>query len=639
MARPRPQTRKRPSSAPTAPPAPAPPRTRAQRPAAVAPTHWSAHALPLASLAVVAIALYLPSLEGGFVYDDPNAVSQSTLIKHLTPLIRFLTLSTRPLTDYSFALNYAVGGLEPWPYHLTNILLHAANVLLLYGIAWATLTMPPLVRRYGAARGAIAWAAAALFAVHPLASEAVGYISSRSEVLVAFWILLAFGSYIVAAETRRRRLRGIAAATLFLAAAAGLGSKEIAAAIPFALALYDWLFLAGRNWQRTQPRRWLLGLSLLPLLAGGAFLLIRAYVHPSPMGDYASTAGLGFDRFTRWEYAMSQFGVIVHYLRLVVLPFGQTFDYDWPLARTPFALGVVLPAALLIALVVLAVRAAATEPLATFAAGWTLLILAPTSSLLPIADLAVERRMYLPLAALMLLAAAWLWDLGQRLPAAWRTRPAQGYALLAAIPLIAFGALTYERAALWGDPIALHEDGVAKAPGNPRVRLNLGVTYLNLGQQEKAYQTLLEAKTLYDRQESLQAFPRIGAFIQYNLGAVLYTRKEYDRAEPELRRSIDLGGQYLALRPMAYMLLSRIAAQRNDWHAAADNMQEALKYQDTPDWRIDLAQMQRRAGDHNAAVTTLQQTVLAYPGNQRATGLLAQWQKEDATAHAQSQAH
>ena len=629
MARARAQTPKRPPKAPTPAPAPAAPRLRAQRAPATAPTDWRTHVLPLATLAVLATALYLPSLQGGFVYDDPNAVSQSTLIRHLTPLIRFLNLSTRPLTDYSFALDYAVAGLAPWPYHLTNILLHAGNVLLLYGIAWAMLATPPLLRRYGAARRAIAWAAAALFAAHPLASEGVGYISSRSEVLAGFWILLAFGAYIVAAATRRRALRRIAAAVVFLAAAAGLGSKEIAAAIPIALALYDWLFLAGRSWQRTQPRRWLLGLSLLPLAGGGAFLLIRAYLHPSPIGEYASTAGLGFDRFTRWEYAMSQFGVIAHYLRLIVLPIGQTFDYDWPLARTPFALGVVLPAALLVALVVLAVRAVATEPLAAFAVGWTLLILTPTSSVLPIADLAVERRMYLPLVMLMLLAAAWLWDLMQRLPAAWRARPTAAYAALVAIPLVGCAALTYERAVLWGDPVALHEDGVAKAPANPRVRLNLGVTYLNLSQQEKAYQTLLEAKTLYDRQESLQAFPRIGAFIQYNLGAVLYARKEYDRAEPELRRSIDLGGQYLALRPMAYMLLSRIASQHGDWKTAAADMAEAIKYQDSADWRIDLAQMQRRAGDPAAARSTLQQALVTYPGHQRATALLAQWESED----------
>jgi tetratricopeptide (TPR) repeat protein len=370
-------------------------------------------------------------------------------------------------------------------------------------------------------------------------------------------------------------------------------------------------------------------LSLAPLAAGGTFLLIRAYAFPSPMGDYASTAGLGFDRFTRWQYLFSQFGVILHYLRLVVLPVGQTFDYDWPLSRTPFALGVIAPFALLAALIAVAVRASRTQPLLTFAVGWTLLILAPTSSVLPIADLAVERRMYLPLAGLMLLATAWLWDAVQWLPAAWRSRPLPVYAAMVAVPLVAFAALTYERATLWGDAIALHEDGVAKAPGNPRVRLNLGVTYLNLGQQQKAYETLHEAKTLYDRGESLQAFPRIGAFIQYNLGAVLYARKDYAQAEPELRRSIELGGQYLALRPMAYMLLSRIAAQRKDWPAAATDMKEAVKYQDNVDWRIDLAQMQRNAGKHDEATATLQQALRVHPDSQRATKLLEQWQAED----------
>ncbi len=580
--------------------------------------------MPLATLAVLAAALYQPALHGPFVFDDPNALTQSMLIRSLLPLDRFLIFSTRPLTDFSFALNYAMGGLEPWPYHLTNFALHTVNAWLLYGIAWVTFASAPLVRRYGAARRPLAWAAAALFVVHPLASEAVAYVSSRSEVLVGFWILIALGTFIVGATTARRATRRAAAVLLPAATAAGLASKEIAAVIPLVLVLYDWLFLCGGRWQRTRLHGWLIGMSLLPLAVGGAFLLLRAYLSPSPMGDYGATAGLGFDRFSGWEYLMTQFGVILYYLRLVVLPVGQTFDYDWPLARTPFALGVVLPFALLTALVILAVRAARTQPLVTFAVGWMLVILAPTSSVMPIADLAVERRMYLPLAGLMLLAAAWLYELVQRLPAAWRTRPGLTYAGVVIVPLAAFGVLTAERAALWGDPIALHEDGVAKAPANPRVRLNLGVTYLNLGQQQRAYETLLVAKTLYDRHVSINAFPRIGAFIQYNLGAVLFARGEPDRAEPELQGSLVTGGHYLALRPMAYMLLSRIAAQRGNWQEAAANMQEALKYQDNPDWRVDLAHMLRQAGDPTAARTTLQQTLQAYPGQPRAAKLLAQ---------------
>src|SRR6185369_3347981 len=187
------------------------------------------------------------------------------------------------------------------------------------------------------------------------------------------------------------------------------------------------------------------------------------------------------------------------------------------------------------------------------------------------------------------------------------------YAALVAIVLAAAGTLTLQRALLWGDAIALHEDGVAKAPTNPRVRLNLGVTYLNSGKREQAYRTLLDAKQIYDSHESVQAFPRIGAFIQYNLGAVMYSREEYDRAEPELRRSLELGGQYLALRPMALMLLSRIEARRADWKGAARDMKEALQYQDNPEWRVDLAQMQFNSGDRAAAQKTLKDFLFKNP--------------------------
>ncbi|MEO8605878.1 MAG: tetratricopeptide repeat protein, partial [bacterium] len=331
-------------------------------------------------------------------------------------------------------------------------------------------------------------------------------------------------------------------------------------------------------------------------------------------------AGLGFDRFTRWQYLMTQFGVILYYLRLVVLPAGQTFDYDWKLAHTPFAPDVFLPLLLLGGLVYAAWRLRHTQPLFTFAIGFMLVVLAPTSSLMPIADLAVERRMYLPLAGLMLFGAAGLRDLAALAVTSAAARDwayGTGLGLLLAVASV----LTLLRAELWGHPIELHEDGVAKAPENPRVRLNLGVTYLNSGMTDQAADTLQIAKTLYDRGESVQAFERIGAFIHYNLGAVRFTKKQYDAAEPDLRRSLELGGQYLALRPMANMLLSRIAEARGDWPAAATLMQEALKYQDVADWRVDLANMQWKAGDAAAARTTLDKTLVRYPGLARAVEL------------------
>ncbi|MGH7789897.1 MAG: tetratricopeptide repeat protein [Candidatus Binatia bacterium] len=620
MARPR---NKPAAPAPPPPPTPpAPPKPKPRAPTPPPATPWTAHLLPVGSLIGLAVLLYAPSLDGPFVYDDPNSITQSALIRQLTPLTRFLTMSTRPLTDFSFALDYASGGYTPRSYHVTSLALHIANAALLYAIAFLAFTAPALVRRYGAVRRPLAWATAVLFVVHPLASESVAYMSSRSEVLVAFFFLLALFGYQLATAARSARIRRAGTILVPVAAAAGLGSKEIAAGIPFALALYDWLLVAGGSWERTRPRRRLIGLALAPLLLGGTLLLMRAYLNPITLGNYGTTAGLSFDRFGRFEYLMTQFGVIVHYLRLLVLPVGQTFDYDWPLARTPLAFGVLLPFVLLCGLAWAAWRCRRSAPLVTLAVGWTALILAPTSSILPIADLAVERRMYLPLAAIALLATSLLWDLAARLGSSWRTPPTTLFAVLVALPVIAFSFLTFQRASLWGDAIALHEDGAAKAPGNPRMRLNLGVTYLNLGRKEQAYTTLLEAKTLYDQGESVHAFPRIGAFIHYNLGAVQFSRGDIAAAEPQLKRSLELGSQYLALRPMADMLLARIAVQRKDFKTAITYMAEAIEYQENADWRVDLAQMQLADDQHVAALMTLKRTLEFNPDNKRALEML-----------------
>lgn len=603
-----------PRPVPTQTPPPRPPRST---PAVALPAlPWTAHLLPIAALVVLTAVLYSPALDGAFVYDDPNAITQSTLIRSLTPLVRFVNLSTRPLTDFSYALDYAVGAYTPRAYHVTSLALHAINAVLVYVLALITLALPALAPRYGAARQGIALAAAALFAAHPLASESVAYVSSRSEVLSSVFYLTAVLSFALAA-TRGGRLP--TAGIFFATGIAGL-CKESAASIPLALLLYDSVFLAG-DARRRRPLHWrLIGVSLLPILIGGALFAARTMLRPSGLGSYAATAGLGFDRFTWWQYLFTQFGVIVSYLRLTVLPIGQTFDYDTRLADSLFAPEVLLPLLLLAGMVICAWRWRRTQPLFAFAVGWLLLILAPTSSVMPIADLMVERRMYLALAGLMLFAAGGLWDLAVLLLA----ERARLFAYTAVVALLVAAASvgTWQRATLWGDAIALHEDGVAKAPGNPRTRLNLGVTYLNLGKIDQARESLQTAKQLFDRGESIQAFPRIGAFIHYNLGAVLYTQKQFDAAEPQLRRALELGGQYLALRPMGNYLLAKIALARNDPQRAITHLKEAVKYQDSADWRVELANAYLLVGDRKNAIATLQFGLRRFPNNAKLTAAL-----------------
>ena len=573
-----------------------------------------------ATLVLLAFLLYRPSLDGPFVFDDTTSVTDNDLIRR-APLSAFFLLSGRPLTDYSVALDYALGGLNPRPYHVTNVLLHAANAILLYIIAWRTLALPVLASRYPARR-TIGWAAAALFTAHPLATEAVAYVSSRSELLVAFFYLLALSSFERAAKATSPRARVASAALLPIWTAAALASKEIAVTIPAALWLWDWCFLASGTDQPRRSRWRLYALAMLPLAAAGALLVYRAYTAPAISEP---SAGFGFGRIPWWRYFLTQPGVIFRYFSLVLIPTGLTVDYDWPLATTPWALPVILPVAWLALLAVFAWLAVRAQPLFTFAVFWTLIVLAPTSSVLPIADVAVERRMYLPLAALMMLAAAWLWEGARVLSAAVRAarlRAPVVYAIAVAAVVVTASLLTTARAAVWANPIALYEDGVAKAPGNPRVRMNLGATYLGREDYDAAYQTLLEAKALYEDGESIQAFPRVGAFIYYNLGAVLYLRGEYDSAESELRHALDLGGQYLSMRPVALRLLGYVAAQRKDWAKASTYLERSLADEYNPDVGVDLARMQIEDGRPDQARDTLRMVLSQHPDHARAVDLL-----------------
>ena len=291
-----------------------------------------------------------------------------------------------------------------------------------------------------------------------------------------------------------------------------------------------------------------------------AYFLYR-FLSPTGLGDYGSSAGLTFERFGWPAYLMTQFGVILHYLRLVVVPTGLNFDYDWTLQRSFASAAVILPLLFLIALVTVALVRVRQQPVLTFAVLGMLALLAPTSSLLPLADIVVEHRMYLALVGLMFLAATLVWDLLRRLGDDVGCRETRSSTLLAValVPLAVLGVTCRARAALWADAIALHEDAAAKAPGNPRVRLNLGVTYMNLQKLPEAEKNLAEAKRLYDLGESVHAFDRIGAFIYYNLGAVQYLRGEVHEAPAQLEKSLEMGGQYLALRPMALYILARIA--------------------------------------------------------------------------------
>lgn len=585
-----------------------------------APDLWvgAGHVLAVVLLPALVFVLYWAGLDGPMVFDDYPAVYYNVGLIDLWPPWKFL-LTARPLTELSLALNVAQSGFTPRSFHVTNVVLHALTALLVYALAFRTLGLTTARLAAPRVRAAVALVTAALFAAHPLQTEVVAYISSRSEALAGLFYVLAVLLFAVAVSTPRPRLRLACTMGIPLVAAAGMASKEIAATIPAALLLYDWCFFAGRQQPRARLHWGLVALAALPLGLGVAALLSGVVSRGAEV-----TAGFGFDRFTPWQYVGTQFGVILQYVRLIVAPVGLTLDYDWPVARSPWTSAVLVPLAILVAALALVLWRAHRWPLLTFAVLWMLLVLAPTSSVMPIADLIAERRMYVALVGPLLALAAGVWVgldvLRSRVTTAqWLQAVTYGAVAVLAVGVLA--RVTVARVQQWADPTALYQDTVDKAPSNPRAWLNLGATHVAQGRYDQGLPPLQEAERLYARGESVHAFDRVGAYIYYNLGVVAYQQRRYAEAAEYLNRSRALGPEYMGLLPMTSLYLGHLAMLARDWPAAIAHFEEALKYGGIEIRGLILPYLARahgRLGQYEQARQRLAEVLREDPNNQQA---------------------
>lgn len=425
--------------------------------------------LPLVLVAAGAAA-YANSFAGTFAFDDFRAIHDNAHLRHPFASWRWMLASGRPVVMATFAANVAVSDLRPWSYHAINLAAHLAAGLALFGLARRTLLSPTLRDRYGAAADGLAFAVALLWLVHPLQTESVTYVVQRAEGLMGlFYLLTLYGLARGAAAEAPGRWYAAAV----LACALGMGSKEVMVTAPVVALLYDRTFLAGTFREALRRRRALYA----ALAATWAVLAVPVQVAFGLARD-AGGGGTGFrvKGLTSLDYALSQPGVVLHYLRLAFWPSPLCLDYGWPVARTPA--DIMPPLLAVLALLVLTCWAIWRRPALGFLGAAFFLVLAPSSSVVPIVDLAFEHRTYLPLAAVATavvlagyegLAVAW-----QRLGWGGQTRTAVAGAMLAATAG-ALAAGTVARNNDYRSEVALWESTMAARPQNPRAWLNLGM--------------------------------------------------------------------------------------------------------------------------------------------------------------------
>jgi tetratricopeptide (TPR) repeat protein len=422
-------------------------------------------------LAAATLAVYANSLAGPFVLDDEPAISGNPTIRQLGSALApphaqasdgGLSVSGRPLVNFSLALNYAAGGTAVRGYHTANLAIHLAAALVLFGVVRRTLRQSARYRHYDTEALPLAFAVALLWAVHPLQTEAVDYIVQRAESLMGLCYLLTLYAFIRATEPAAS---GVWSALAVGVCLAGMACKEVMVSAPLMVLLYDRTFVAGSFREAWRLRRGLHGsLAATWLLLG--WLVLGA-------GDRGGTAGFSAG-VAWWQYGLTQCTAIAHYLRLALWPSPLIFDYGTELTTKA---GEVLPAALVLGALLIGTGLALWRcPVVGFAGAWFFAILAPSSSIVPVATQTVaEHRMYLPLAAVVALGVTGLHALlGRR-------------ALFAMIGLaVGLGLLTAQRNRDYRSAASLWQDTVAKRPGNARAHNSLGTALLLQGRAAEA---------------------------------------------------------------------------------------------------------------------------------------------------------
>jgi tetratricopeptide (TPR) repeat protein len=493
---------------------------------------------------LAALAAYHNSFSGPFIFDDAYSIVESPDIRHLATTLRGdpWVNPSRPLLRLSLWMNYALGGQEVRGYHVLNLLLHILAAWTLWGLSRRMLESPALRDRYGREAWGLALAIALLWTVHPLQTESVTYVVQRTEVLGGWFYLLTLYSVVRSASAAGWRVSAAWSVAAVGSCLLGMASKEIVATAPLLALALDRVFFAP-SWKRLWQLRRGLYVALACTWIYQAMLLVMASSARKANG-IGSIFGMHW-----WEYALTQPYYLCRYLALSVWPSALTLDYGGYLSRS---VGEVAPyAAVVLLLLALTFVGLWRNPPMGFCGLWFFLILAPTSSVVPIVgQTGAEHRMYLPLAGLIGLGVVggytlWRWT--------WREHPARvqlGSLLVLAVGVTALAARTVARNEEYRSEVSIWQTVVDRWPINPRAHCRLGIALAKTGRIPEAiaqYDSALRlapgyAEAHYDLGNALRKTDRTSeAITQY--GAALHLKPEFAQAHNNLGNALVSAGR------------------------------------------------------------------------------------------------
>lgn len=482
-----------------------------------------AYVLAAVSALFVVFVVYGPALHGPYLFDD-NTLPFNTLAA--APFLEWMR-NVRPVLMATYWANLHLAGNDPFSYHVVNVVIHwmAAGFIFLI--------VKRLLGWNGAEasrRNLLAGFAAAVFLLHPVQTEAVAYIAGRSESLAALMVFAAFTVFLY--RSKPESSWGVAVAVLALFGAAVL-SKEHTVALVGLLLLTDYWWNPGFSLRGIRGNWKLYG----PIVAGaaaGVFYFRNLILH-------GESAGFGMKDLTWYQYFFTECRALFIYPFQFLLPVRLTADWDFPISRSILDRGAIVGLAGLVLLCGLAWHFRKRFPLACYGFFVYLVLMAPTSSILPIKDAVAERRLYFAMIGLLLIVV----DLLNR--SRLDRKQLMGVCSVVAV-LCAVG--TYVRAGVWGDPLALWSDTVDKVPNNRRAHFQLGYAQWMAGRSDLA---------VAEFQHVAQMAPP-SADLLLDWGLALDSLHQSDLAMEKIKQSA-------AMDPTApaYINMAKIYAERSQW--------------------------------------------------------------------------
>lgn len=467
----------------------------------------------------LSIAIYANSLKNGFVYDDAFTVADKFFIEDLSNLPQLFDkayfalsgeLTYRPVVTFTYFLDYAMFGLNAWGFHLTNMLLHAINGVLLY-------TFLALLSKDSKDRNQIPLLASLLFVTHPALTEAVNAISFREDLL-AFSFYMATLILYIGSTARSSPIIFLLSCVTY---SVSLFSKEMAITLPLIVYLYERIYgRRGKGAGSILFNRYNAGYIAVTVV----YLFFRFFYFQSPEGEEE------LHRWGLWERFMTIPVLILSYLKLIVFPVSLSAEY------------VILPVRLVsptllfssiavISLLAIAFMKGEKERGIAFGTGFFIATLLPVSNIIQLTNPFAMRYLYLPTAGLAIAAGVIISNIAGSQDAKIRRR---SIFMLSLSILAIYSAAVVMRNEVWRSDYTLWSDTVRKAPDSGRAHLGLGLSYYEknrLNDAVRHYQIALSLTPDYAKGHN-------------NLSLVYYQQGRLDDALSELQTALRLKPNY-----------------------------------------------------------------------------------------------